>query len=94
MTQIDQGTWRVDIEMRRAPGEPRRRLSRTVRGSHWQAEQALADLRADGPPAGQTFGVRVPPSLAAALRRRAESDGISVAEGIRRALAAWLESKQ
>jgi hypothetical protein len=92
MTQIDQGRWRVDIEMPRAP-ESRRRLSPTVRETRWEAEQVLADLRAGGPPAGETFGVRVPPDLAAALRRRAQADGVPVAEEIRRAVAAWLESK-
>jgi hypothetical protein len=93
MTQIDQGRWRVDIEMSRAPGEPLRRISRTVRGTRWKAEQVLADLRAGGPTVGETFGVRFPPDLAAALRRRAEADGVSVAEEIRRAVAAWLGSK-
>ena len=93
MTQIDQGRWRVDVEMPRAPGESRRRLSRTVRGTQWEAEQVLVDLRAGGPPAGETFAVRVPPNLAATLRRQAEADEVAVAEEIRRAVAAWLESK-
>ncbi len=93
LTQIDQGRWRVDVELPTAPGESRRRLSRTVRGTRWEAEQVLADLRAGGPPAGEAFGVRVPPDLAGALRRRAAAEGVSVAEEIRRAVAAWLESK-
>jgi hypothetical protein len=79
--------------MPRAPGESRRRLSRTVRGTRWEAGKVLADLRAAGSPSGVTPGVRVPESLAAGLRRRAESDGVSISEEIRRAIATWLDSK-
>ena len=60
MTQIDQGTWRVDVEMARAPGEPRRRLSRTFRGTRWVAENALADLRGGGPPEGERLAFAFP----------------------------------
>ena len=90
--RIDQGTWRVDVEMSRAPGESRRRVSRTVRGSRAEAEQVLGELRAGGPPPGETFAVRLPADMAAALRRRSESNAVSNAEEIRRAVAAWLES--
>jgi Ribbon-helix-helix protein, copG family len=93
MFQIDQGTWRVDVEIPRTPGDSPGRLSRTVLGTRWEVERVLSKLRADGPPRGETFGVRLPEDLAAALRRRAESNGVATAEEIRRAVAAWLDSK-
>jgi integrase len=41
------GVWRVDVELPRLSGEPRRRVSRTVVGSQQEAEQALSDLRSE-----------------------------------------------
>ena len=49
------GVWRVDVELPRKAGEPRRRVSRTVEGTEAEAESALAALQAevasDGPSA-------------------------------------------
>ena len=44
---VRDGVWRVDVELPRKTGEPRRRLSRTVEGSAEAAEAALAGLRHD-----------------------------------------------
>ncbi|MFN0028666.1 MAG: hypothetical protein ACKV2O_16020 [Acidimicrobiales bacterium] len=41
------GVWRVDAELPRSPGAPRRRISRTVSGSEEDAEAALVQLIAD-----------------------------------------------
>jgi hypothetical protein len=37
--------WLVDVELPRQPGEPRRRVSRTVHGTEADAEAALVELR-------------------------------------------------
>jgi integrase len=42
-----EGVWRVDVELPRKPGEPRRRVSRTVEGTEADAEAALEELRRD-----------------------------------------------
>lgn len=41
------GVWRVDVELPRKAGEPRRRVSRTVKGSEADAEAALEQLKRD-----------------------------------------------
>jgi len=44
---VREGVWRVDVELPREAGEPRRRVSKTVKGSEQDAEAALAALRHD-----------------------------------------------
>src|SRR4051794_7471399 len=44
---VREGVWRVDVELPRKAGEPRRRLSRTVEGTAEVAEAALAALHRD-----------------------------------------------
>ena len=44
---VREGVWRIDVEEARAPGEPRRRVSRTIRGSKTDAENALVQLRSE-----------------------------------------------
>ena len=44
---IRPGFWRVDVELPRTPGAPRRRISRTVAGSEADADRALVKLLAD-----------------------------------------------
>jgi hypothetical protein len=44
-------------------------------------------------PASKTFTFAIPDALKAGLQAVKERDGISEAEQIRRALAAWLEAK-
>ena len=41
---VREGVWRVDVELPRVEGEPRRRVSKTIAGSLADAEQSLADL--------------------------------------------------
>ncbi len=41
---IREGVWRVDVELPRNLSEPRRRVSKTVKGSFEEAERVLADL--------------------------------------------------
>jgi integrase len=41
---VRDGVWRIDVELPRVPGEPRRRVSRTIFGSQDDAEFALDDL--------------------------------------------------
>jgi integrase len=50
---LREGVWRVDLELPRAPDEPRRRVSRTVEGSKEDAEAALEQLRRDVQNAGK-----------------------------------------
>lgn len=89
---IADDVWRVDVELPRTPGTPRRRLSRRVRGSKSEAEAVLADLvarRSSDTARSEvvTFGVRLPAEMADALRRAAADDGVSIAEEIRLAIA-------
>ena len=44
---VRDGVYRVDVEAPRTPGEPRRRLSRTVEGTIVDAERALIRLQSD-----------------------------------------------
>ena len=44
---VREGVWRVDVELPRQAGEPRRRVSKTVKGSEQDAEAALAALQHD-----------------------------------------------
>ena len=44
MKVVRDGVWRVDFEAPRVPGEPRRRISKTVFGSRDDAERVLAKL--------------------------------------------------
>jgi integrase len=41
---VREGVWRIDVELPRAPGERRRRVSRTIVGSQDEAGAALEDL--------------------------------------------------
>jgi hypothetical protein len=88
---VGPGIWRVDLEMTRAPGEPRRRVSRRVRGTLEEAEQVLVEMRGGQVPDTRAFGMRLPAEMAEALKRRAAANRVSVAEEIRRAVVAWLE---
>jgi hypothetical protein len=87
IVRVDHGAWRVDIELPHAPGQPRRRVSKTVRGTRREAEQVLSDLRSGNRPEIEVLGVRLPVNLSLALRQAAEADGVSVSEEICLAIA-------
>ena len=91
---MSEGVWRVDVEMPRRPGTPRRRRSRTVRGTRGEAEQVLADLRSGHGVETKTFGVRLSMDLADTLQQLADLEGVPVAEEIRRAISERVERQR
>lgn len=80
---VREGVWRVDVELPREPGSPRRRRSRLVHGSITDAERVLAELRARPDAPVETMSAQVSADLADAVRLAAAGDGVSVAEEIR-----------
>jgi hypothetical protein len=86
IVQVGDGAWRVDVELLREPGHPRRRVSKTVRGTRPEAEEFLSDLRSENRCDVEVLGVRLPVDLSLALRHAAKADGVSVSEEIRLAI--------
>jgi hypothetical protein len=87
ITPVRAGVWRVDIEVPRQPGEPRRRISQTVYGSRTEAEQVVLTLRAGAIEESKALSIRVPRTVATALANAAALDDVTIAEEIRIAIA-------
>ena len=84
------GRWRVDIELPREPGAPRRRKSRTLRGSYADAESELARLSEIDRPPTVAHSVRIAASVDAELSVLAARNRNSIAQEIRTAISEHL----